>query len=390
MTATPQTELLAAPREVDIESIERELTALWKDASPAGTGNATKSGTPPVVRACAMNLIVVTEREGELDILAEMAGEVTIEHPARIFLVLANRQTPAPKLDAWISARCSVPVPGGKQVCCEQINLIALGPEAEKIPSIVTSLLVSDVPSVLLWKAAINDHDTMLQALANVVDRIVIDSSEEQRPEEGLLVWREFIGRRGTHGTFSDLAWTHLTAWRSIVANAFNPPEMRPQLSSIDELAVEYSSTVQPRHSGLSQAFLLVSWCAQKLNWSVVEPLQRNASGEYAATLRREKAAIRATIRPAAPRKGFPGGIESVSLHMADGTALTFSATGHAHCVRLSKVERSASAEEMLTLMSDSTEAQLVAQELEVVARDTGYEAVLHTFSELCRQRHEL
>ena len=228
MATDQQTQLLAAPKEVDVVAIERELVTLWKDARVTDgqtSGNAADS--PPVVRACALNFIVVTEDEKEIDALAEMAGEVTLEHPARIFLVVANRRHGTPRLDAWISARCSLPVPGGKQICCEQINLVAEGTEAKKIPSIVTSLLVSDVPSVLLWKGSIDVNDSIVQSLGDVVDRILIDSSEDLVPVPGLHTWRSFIEKRNAHTTFGDLAWTHLTAWRSVVANAFNPPEIR-------------------------------------------------------------------------------------------------------------------------------------------------------------------
>ncbi len=198
------------------------------------------------MRACSLSFIIITENEQELDELASMAGDVTLEHPARIFLMSADRRHGMPKLDAWISARCSLPVPGGKQVCCEQINIVAQGVECNKIPSIVTSLLVSDVPSVLLWKLRVDPNDTMLTSLAHVVDRVLIDSSEDLSSESNLLAWHDFIRTRSVYATCGDLGWTHLTAWRSVVANAFNPPEMRQEIAGIDTVTVEYSSTTVP------------------------------------------------------------------------------------------------------------------------------------------------
>ena len=209
------------------------------------------------------NLIVITENEHDLDELANMVGDVTVEHPARIFLVAANRRKGTPKLDAYISARCSLPVPGGKQVCCEQISLLADGPEANKIPSIVTSLLVSDVPSVLLWKARVDVRDTMLHSLAKVVNRVLIDSSEDSAPEPALLAWRSLMRAHGTHTTFGDLAWTHLVAWRSILANAFNPPDMRPQLGAyaITTVTVTLLLDDNPRNIRASaESLLLAAW----------------------------------------------------------------------------------------------------------------------------------
>ena len=79
MTPDQQTQLLGEPKEVDVIAIERELVTLWKDASEGGNGDGSYA---PVMRACSLNFIVVTEEEHEIDELANMAGDVTLEHPA--------------------------------------------------------------------------------------------------------------------------------------------------------------------------------------------------------------------------------------------------------------------------------------------------------------------
>ncbi len=373
MTPEQQTQLLAEPKEVDVVAIERELTRLWKDA----TERAPDSLSVPVVRACALNLIVVTEREEDVDTLAGMVGDVTIEHPARIFLALADRRSSSAHLDAWISARCSLPVPGGKQVCCEQITLIARGDEAAKIPSLVTSLLVPDVPSVLLWKADVNEKDPLLRSLTEVVNRVLIDSSDTPAPEQMLRAWGMVMKTTGSHVTFGDLSWTHLTPWRSVVANAFNPPSMRPLLKQIEAVTVEYSSTVRPQHSGLSQAFLFVGWLADRLQWVVGKGMDTAAHGSYTTSFQQNGRIVNVRLVPVAAREGFPGGIESLTLDMSGAASLNVSATKHPHCVALTRRSEHGVSEEMLTVMSDRTEAMLVAQELEVVSRDLGYEAAV-------------
>ncbi len=377
MNSDQQTQLLAEPKEVDVVAIEREIVQLWKDYSG---GDSTSS---PITRACSLNFVVVTEDESDLNELGAMAGDVTLEHPARIFLVLADRRTGAPKLDAWISARCSLPVPGGKQVCCEQINLTANGIEASKIPSVVTSLLVSDVPCVVLWKPRVDANDSVLHSLAKVSNRILIDSSEDASPEQSLLAWQAFIRKQDSHVTFGDLAWTHLVAWRSVVANTFQSPHALLHLSGIDSVTIEYSSTTSPKHSGLSQALLLIGWLEQKLRWIPVRKLQRTGLGEYSAKLRLDEQAINVRIAPVSARKNFPGGIESVSIHAASGLNLKCSTTEHNDCIRLEKHIHADATDEIQNVLSDKSEATLVTQELEVVQRDNGYEAVLKTLAGL-------
>lgn len=377
MNGDQQTQLLAEPREVDVVAIEREVTALWKDASGGSD--------PSVTRACALNFIVVTENEEELDELANMAGEVSLAHPARIFLIVANRAGASPKLDAWISARCSLPVPGGKQVCCEQINLTAHGPEAQKIPSIVTSLLVSDVPTVLLWKAEVNVGNEVLLDLAKVVDRILIDSSKDMMPEPALAAWRTLVSTGKGNATFGDLAWTRLVPWRSLVAGAFNSPEMRAMLSSISSVMVEYSSTSRPQHSGLSQALLLVAWLANKLKWQPHTPLTISGTGEYTAVLLLGEKTINIRVTPVAAQAHSPGAIESVALYIRGGPSLTFSATEYQHCVRQTTEQHGTSSETLISVASDKSEALLIARELEVMTRDVGYESVLATLTTMLR-----
>lgn len=374
-----QTQLLGAPKEVDIVAIERELTQLWKQASE----NSGDTAAAPIVRACALNLVVVTDDEKELDELAAMIGEVTLEHPARIFLIAANRRSGIPKLEAWISARCSLPVPGGKQVCCEQITVTADGAEASKVPSIVTSLLVSDVPSVLLWKPPVDAQDTMLQALAQVIDRIIIDSSEMASPEHALVQWRAFASRMQRHSTFGDLAWTHLVPWRSLIAHAFNPPEMRARLPTIDAVTIECSTTSSPKHSGISQALMLTAWLARKLEWQLIKPFQKIEVGECTAKLRCGEQAINVRVLLIPPRSGFPGGIESATIHTSDATALEWRSTDHNGCVLVNMNLLSVSSSEIHHALSDKSEAMLIAQELEVISRDTGYEAVLESLGQL-------
>lgn len=381
MISGQQTQVLGEPREVDVVAIERELATLWKSA----TEGVDDAGSAPVIRACALNFIVVTEEdEREVEDLAAMVGEVTFEHPARIFLVRIDRQAEQPSLDSWISARCTIPVPGGKQVCCEQITLTAAGTDVHKIPSIITSLLVADVPSVLLWKAAVDSKDAILHALLRVVNKVIIDSSENLTPDASLFEWKKFIVVHDTYATFSDLAWTHLTEWRTIVAGAFNPHEMRAELSAISLVKIEYSSTTTPRHSGLSQALLFVSWLAQKLNWTPVSRLRESNPGQYFGKFSNSGREIDVVVSPSTAASDYRGGMESVVIQTRSNLTLRFATTGRTGCVRFTKHSAASSPAEILTVLTKRSEALLLAEELEVNFRDSGYEASLHMFIQSC------
>jgi len=380
MTEPFESVLLNPPKEVDVVSIERELSTLWKQASePSLTDQA-----PPVVRACSLNLIVVSRDRQELDSLGNIIGDVTVEHPARTFLIAADRAGSS-NLDAWISARCSLPVPGGKQVCCEQINLVAGGNDIAKITSIVTSLLVPDVPSVLMWRDNVRSNDQLFSSLSRVMDRVVMDSALERDPGSALRILEKNIRENEGRALFGDLGWTHLTSMRNMLAHVFQPREMRPRMLQIDSLSITYSSSANPFHSGLSQAMLMVGWLAQRLRWIPIHPFKR-ADGAMIAKLRFDEIAINVRLKEGS-LAGHSGGIIGVNLHTTSGMEISLAATGSSHCVRCRVRDGKMDHEEMLTSGEDLSDSLLLGKELEVMQRDQLYEDVLRILLPLLEER---
>ena len=369
--------LLDDPREVDISKIEQELTLLWKTASEGADGASS-----PVVRACSLNLLFVTDTVAMLEEAGDLIGEVTVEHPSRTFLIVADRRKGTPSIETWISARCSLPVPGGKQVCCEQINLIAAGTDANRIPSIVTALLVPDVPTVLLWNSRVQREDGLLRALIRITDRVLIDSSSDEAPLEMFQAWKAYFRGEERHTTFGDLGWTHLTPWRTALAYVVQPMEVRKLLTGLDSVTIEYSSTVKPRHSGLSQSFLLAAWFAQRLRWTLIHPLRTIGAGAFSSKLRLGEQAITVSIVPAGAREGKPGAIESVRLHSADGNAVTIRANDDT-CFALTREIGGEVRDERIPAARHTSESMIIAEELEVLQRDEHYEAALTTLHSL-------
>jgi glucose-6-phosphate dehydrogenase assembly protein OpcA len=383
MSTPQQPMLLDQPREVDITAIERELTQLWKQGVDRDDGQASA----PLVRACSMNFIVFAEDVSRANDIANMVGEVTLEHPSRIFLILADRRSAQPLLDSWISARCSVPVPGGKQVCCEQINLTAQGTEANKVPSIVTSLLVPDVPAILLWKTNVDVNDRVMHSLIDISDRVLIDSSEDQNPESALTAWQRVMKRSNGRAAFCDLAWTHLTKWRSPLAQAFQPREMQAAFPTIDTVDILYSATRVPPHSGLSQSLLLVGWLAHALQWRPVRALQQVDTGTYTSKLRCGQQAINIHLAPTPPGVARAGGIESIMIHMTSGVQLELHTTDRLDALHVVKKKPGVPFEEGTVAAHEEPESELVSRELEVLQRDRIYEESIGTIVSLLTEQ---
>jgi glucose-6-phosphate dehydrogenase assembly protein OpcA len=365
--------LLEQPRGVDVVAIERELAQLWKRA----TDDREDLDHGPVVRACTLNLVVVTEEAARLQAIEQLVGEVTLEHPARIFLIHAERDGAPPLLDAWISARCTIAVPGEKQVCCEQITIHAVGAEYTKLPSVVASLLVPDIPSVLLWKAKIVPKDPLLSALSELVDHLLIDSSEEAEPVQLLTSWADFSAANRDAVIPGDLAWSHLTPWRSALGQAFSPAETRMYLQEIATIDIVISTSTQPVHSGASQALLLVSWLAARLGWSIGKTAGGNTASGYTASFTATGGPISFSAAVRQTAGAGPGGIEEIMLRTRTGAVIGLTSSEERSCIRSTITARDGHRHDNVLWARDRDETSVVAQELEVLDRDPVYIAAM-------------
>jgi glucose-6-phosphate dehydrogenase assembly protein OpcA len=374
-----QSVLLGAPREVDLAAIERELVQLWKQAYEGGERH---TGVP-VVRACALNLVVVTGRPDEVDAISTLVGDVTLEHPARIFLVILDGQRRSPSLDAWVSARCSIPAPGGKQVCCEQITLVASGEESGKIPSIVTSLLVADVPTVLLWNVAMGTSDQLLTDLAGVCNLIILDSPDDATTVATLVAWHEFVKLHRDRTSFGDLSWSRLASWRSILAQAYHPEHMRNALATIREVTIEYVVGAQPPRTGLGQALLLTGWLAHALGWESTGRPSGDGKEGHEMHFRNDGRSLRVRIvRRDSPAR--TGKLWFVGVRSDSKMEIQLHATDQANCIRMHQ-QNDETREHLVPVVSRS-EPELVAMELEDLSSDNLYETSLAALSTVFKE----
>src|SRR5437879_4910512 len=68
--------------EIDLAGVERELAALWAAAAPANRGEE-----PAVLRACALNLLVLGANPGDLERARPIATRTILAHPSRVLLL---------------------------------------------------------------------------------------------------------------------------------------------------------------------------------------------------------------------------------------------------------------------------------------------------------------
>ncbi|HEU5393924.1 MAG TPA: glucose-6-phosphate dehydrogenase assembly protein OpcA, partial [Candidatus Methylomirabilis sp.] len=228
--ARPQSRLVpGAPSPVPVRAVEGELARLREEATQVPDA----SSGPGALRACTLNLVVAARGgEGPAD-LAPLIAEIMAEHPCRALLLVEDPAAGASPLAA-VTAVCHRPAAGGGLVCGEQV-LLAAGAEGRRaVAGAALSLLVPDLPVALWWRAGPLEADERFARLAGLADRILLDSASlgDGRPDFPALTG---LVERYRETALTDLQWARLTSWRSLTAQFFDPPEMRPCLTRLAE-----------------------------------------------------------------------------------------------------------------------------------------------------------
>lgn len=222
-------------------------------------------GSP--VTGMVLTLVIATDERTHYDAV-RAAGEAGREHPCRVLAVISRGVKGTPRLDAEVQVRERGPD--------ETVLLRLYGALGGHPESVVAPLLVPDSPVVTWWpgQAPMPPADDPLGALAQ---RRITDAATAARPAAALA---ERAG--GYHPGDTDLAWTRLTPWRSLLAAALDQP--------YGEIVA--GSVAAAKHN--PSADLLASWLALRLGVPVERTVSRGpgitavrlglADGEIAVT----------------------------------------------------------------------------------------------------------
>lgn len=234
----------------DAAALERELRGMWKAA-------ASTRGT--AYRAAMSNLIV-PHAPDDYDRIGPVLVDVTRRHPARLFLV---ERSDAPPDGAGLRGRaaglCHLRPGGGGLVCSEQIVITWDDASGPLVPSAIASLLLGDLPTVLLELNQGADP-AWHEKVASIADVRIVDSSLATGVSDYPATWRLHPGRAGC--PLHDLAWARLAPWREILAEAFDRPEPARAIHLIQDVTIRHAGAEPP-----PGAWLLAGWLASRLGW---------------------------------------------------------------------------------------------------------------------------
>jgi len=233
---------------MSVAEIEHELGKL----------RANEDGTL-ALRSSVLNLIVVTDEASAPDV-ARSVSNLAGRYPARAIVLISDPEGER-NVDVQLSAFCNVRGGGGAQVCAEQVTIHAEGPPANHLESLAGPLLIPDLPVFLWYPGAFSPHSPEFAAMADLADRVIVDSAAREDREDSLREMADLIEGEGMPA-IGDLQWVGLSPWRSLLADAFAAPERAGELEKIASVELLYAP------GGECRALLLVGWLASALGWS--------------------------------------------------------------------------------------------------------------------------
>jgi glucose-6-phosphate dehydrogenase assembly protein OpcA len=195
-----------------------------------------------------LNLIIMTDESTQYDAV-RAASQAGREHPCRVLGVIARDADAESRLDAEI--RTGEGAPG------QTVLLRMYGPMGLHADSVVMPLLVPDTP-VVTWWPRLGPTLPSGDPLGILAQRRVTDAASFSEPGRTLVGLAD-----GYRPGDTDLSWTRLTPWRSLLAAILDQPHGEIAGGSV---------SAEPRNPS---ADLLAAW----LGWRLEAPFSRDESG---------------------------------------------------------------------------------------------------------------
>ncbi|WP_067179227.1 glucose-6-phosphate dehydrogenase assembly protein OpcA [Microtetraspora niveoalba] len=238
-------------------------------------------GAPAV--GMVLTLVVVSDEAGQYDAV-RAATEAAREHPSRVLTVIKRDPYEPDRLDAEV--RMGESSPG------EVVLLRLYGRLTEHADSVISPLLLTDTPVVAWWPGDAPPVPSQ-DSVGRLATRRITDARAAADPMEAIA---------GRHVGYlpgdTDLSWTRLTMWRSLLAAAFDRPTPR------------VLSGVVTGAAGNPSVPLLAAWLAERLGVMMetnesagpgITDVRLTLAGEGELAISRTDARLATLSRPGQP-----------------------------------------------------------------------------------------
>ena len=227
------------------DTTSSKINAALMDARRAGGAGAA---------GMVLTLVIVTDEGSAYDAL-KAANDASREHPSRTLAVIKRAgRSPRARAETRLDAEILVGSDAGSG---ETVVLRMHGELAAHAQSVVLPLLLPDAPVVVWWPENSPAHPAQ-DPLGSIAQRRITDAVTAESPV-GQLAQR---AQSYTPGD-TDLAWTRITGWRSMLAAA------------LDQRPAKVTSAVVEGESYNPSVELLGLWLTTRLH----VPVERRVTG---------------------------------------------------------------------------------------------------------------
>jgi glucose-6-phosphate dehydrogenase assembly protein OpcA len=208
-------------------------------------------GTPAV--GMVLTLVIVTDEENAYDAL-KAANDASREHPSRTLVVIKRvSRSPRDRTKSRLDAEVRLGVEAGTG---ETVILRLYGEVVDHAQSVVLPLLLPDAPVVVWWPVNA-PSDPANDPLGALAQRRVTDTYACEQPV------RELAARADAYSPGdTDLSWTRITPWRSMLAAALD--QVVCEVNAVEVEGEEFNPSCE----------LLAMWLADRL----AVPVRRSVS----------------------------------------------------------------------------------------------------------------
>ena len=220
-----------------VREIERELSTLRLDPEDA----------TPYQRTSVMTHTAWVPPEW-VEAAEDVLSGLAERHPSRT-VVLFPEPDKGDGLDADVEVDV-YPVGGGRHICTETIRVRLRGERAQAPASVVQPLLLPDLPAFLRWRGMPPFGEAHFDGLVDVVDRLIVDSTEWPDLPRSYGPLTEIFDRVQV----SDIAWARTSRWRPHLATLW------PGIAEVKQIRVIGTA---------AQAQLLAGWLRSRLEHDV-------------------------------------------------------------------------------------------------------------------------
>lgn len=276
---------------IDTAKIHDELNLMWSEGQPqrlvSGPYGAQLDTKAPngqdVMRANTLNLVAVAPTLDIAEMILSTVSQMKDFLPSRTIIVITDPTLKRPltwHVDLQINETSSKDDKTG--ILFETITFWTDQSSAGVLSSIVSPLLLSELPTFLWWPSGEFSNNAIFEDLAQITDRLIFDSARLGNDAHAVADYRTLIDEP-TDPIVGDFTWLRLAPWRQLTAQFFDPADTIGSLEHIDSVSIAYAQERRESGSGFAAALLICGWLGSRLGWEIIEPLEPRKAGGWTA-----------------------------------------------------------------------------------------------------------